>query len=68
MFEIIIISIGLVLVIEGILYFILASRFNHLLEMLKKIDPQKIKTISLFVALLGICLIYFTFRFYGEVK
>mgnify|MGYP001371524085 FL=1 len=68
MFEIIIISIGLVLVIEGILYFILASRLNHLLEMLKKIDAQKIKTISLSVALLGICLIYFTFRFYGEVK
>ena len=68
MFEIIIISIGLVLVIEGILYFILASRLNHLLEMLKKIDAQKIKTISLSVALLGICLIYFTFRFYGEFK
>ena len=68
MFEIIIISIGLVLVIEGILYFILASRLNLLLEMLKKIDVQKIKTISLFLALLGICLIYFTFRFYGEIK
>ena len=67
MFEIIIISIGLVLVIEGILYFILASRLNHLLEMLKKIDAQKIKTISLFVALLGICLIYFTLRFYGDL-
>ena len=68
MFEIIIISIGLVLVIEGILYFILASKLVHYLEMLKKIDAQKIKTISLSVALLGICLIYFTFRFYGEFK
>ena len=68
MFEILIISIGLVLVIEGILYFILASKLNYLLEMLKKIDAQKIKTFSLFVAFLGICLIYFTFRFYGEVK
>ena len=67
MIEILIISIGLVLVIEGILYFILASRLNHLLEMLKKIDAQKIKTISLFVALLGICLIYFTLRFYGDL-
>ena len=68
MFEILIISIGLVLVIEGILYFILASKLNYLLEMLRKIDAQKIKTFSLFLALLGICLIYFTFRFYGEVK
>ena len=68
MFEIIIISIGLVLVIEGILYFILAPKLVRYLEMLKKIEVQKIKTFSLFVALLGICLIYFTFRFYGEVK
>ena len=68
MLAILIISIGLVLVIEGILYFILASKLNHILEMLKKIDTQKIKTFSLFVAFLGICLIYFTFRFYGEVK
>ena len=68
MFEILIISIGLVLVIEGIVYFILASNLVHFLEMLKKIDAQTIKTFSLFVALLGICLIYFTFRFYEEIK
>ena len=68
MFEIIIISIGLVLVIEGIIYFILSSRLNYIAEILEKIDPQTIKTFSLVVALIGICLIYFTFRFYGEIK
>ena len=68
MFEILIISIGLVLVIEGIIYFILASRLNYIAEILIKIDPQTIKTFSLVVALIGICLIYFTFRFYGEIK
>ena len=68
MFEIIIISIGLVLVIEGMLYFILASKLNYLTSIIKKIGTQKIKTISLFVAFLGICLIYFTLRFYGEIK
>ena len=38
-----------------------------LLEKLDKVDPQKIKTISLLMLIIGACLIYFTFRFYGEI-
>tara|TARA_B100000214_G_C23604762_1_gene462395 strand:- start:148 stop:354 length:207 start_codon:yes stop_codon:yes gene_type:complete len=68
MFEVLIVSIGLVLVIEGILYFILADRIEFFLEIIKKLNKQKIKTISLIIALTGLCLIYFTFKFYGELK
>ena len=68
MHEILIISIGLVLVIEGLLYFMLASKLLKIMELIKNTDPQKIKTFSLIIALVGICLIYFTFRFYGEFK
>ena len=66
--EIVIISIGLVLVIEGLIYFMLASKLPIIMELIKNIDPQTIKTFSLVIALVGICLIYFTFRFYGETK
>ena len=68
MLEILIISIGLVLVIEGLLYFMLASKLLMIMKLIQNIDPQKIKTFSLVIALVGICLIYFTFRFYGEIK
>ena len=63
----ILLGIGLLLLFEGILYFFLASSLNTLLEQLRKVDPQKIKTISLIMTIMGACLIYFTFRFYGDL-
>tara|TARA_Y100000768_G_C23800526_1_gene596983 strand:+ start:264 stop:464 length:201 start_codon:yes stop_codon:yes gene_type:complete len=64
MIEVLIVSIGLVLVIEGLLYFVIADKLDLLVTFLKNYDNQKIKKISLCVALFGLCLIYFTFRFY----
>ena len=66
MLEILIISIGLVLVIEGLFYFLIADKINLLLEILKNINVQKIKNVSLAIIFLGVCLIYFTFKLYGE--
>tara|TARA_B100000902_G_scaffold193886_1_gene185247 strand:- start:368 stop:568 length:201 start_codon:yes stop_codon:yes gene_type:complete len=66
MSEIIFISIGLVLIIEGILYFLLANNLNKLLNIISAINPQTIKNISAFCALMGLCLIYFTFKFYDN--
>ena len=67
MLKLILLGIGLLLLFEGILYFFLASNLNTLLDQLSKVDPQKIKTISLFMTILGSCLIYFTLRFYGDL-
>ena len=67
MLKLILLGIGLLLFFEGILYFILAGNFNTLLDQLRKVDPQKIKTISLIMTIMGACLIYFTFRFYGDL-
>ncbi len=64
MLDLLFISIGIVLVIEGLLYFLLADKIYHLLNLLKNINTKQIKTVSLCVALLGFCLIYFTFRLY----
>ena len=58
-------GVGLLLLFEGILYFFLAGNLNSLLDQIRMVDPQKIKTISLIMTIMGACLIYFTLRFYG---
>ena len=67
MFKLFLLGIGLLLLFEGILYFFLSDNSNTLLDQLRKVDPQKIKTISLIMTGIGACLIYFTFRFYGDL-
>ena len=67
MLKLLLLGIGLLLFFEGLLYFFLSSNLKSLFEQLSKVDPQKIKTISLLMLILGACLIYFTFRFYGEL-
>ena len=67
MFKLILLGIGLLLFFEGILYSFLAVNLNAILDQLRKVDPQKIKTISLIMTIMGACLIYFTFRFYGDL-
>ena len=67
MLKLFLLGIGLLLFFEGILYFFLARNLNSILEQISKVDPQKIKTISLIMTIIGACLIYFTFRFYGDI-
>ena len=66
MLKLILLGIGMVLVFEGLLYYFLANRINAFIEQIKKFDPQSIKTFSIIMVALGTCLIYFTFRLYGE--
>ena len=66
MLKVLLLSIGLVLVFEGLIYFLFAGKMVGFLEQISKIDPQKIKTISVFSVGIGVCLIYFTLRFYVE--
>ena len=67
MLKLLLLGIGLLLLFEGILYFFLAGNLNSILSQLSKVDPQKIKTITLTMTFFGACLIYFTFRFYGDL-
>ena len=64
MLDIIIISIGLVLIIEGLLYFTLANKLDLVISALSSMNPQKIKKISFILVFIGLCLIYFTIRPY----
>ena len=67
MLKLFLLGVGLLLLFEGFLYYFLAGNLNTLLDQLRKVDPQKIKTISLIMTIIGACLIYFTFRFYGDL-
>ena len=64
MLDIIIISIGLVLIIEGLLYFTLANKLDLVISALSSMNPQKIKKISIILVFIGLCLIYFIIRPY----
>ena len=64
MLEIIFISISLVLIIEGTIYFFIANKIHSVVEILKDIEPKKIKNISLIMVFTGFCLIYFIIRTY----
>ena len=66
MLKLLLLGIGLLLFFEGLLYFFLAGNLKKLLDQLASVDPQKIKTISLIMTIVGACLIYFTFNNYGE--
>tara|TARA_B100000073_G_scaffold28465_1_gene21778 strand:+ start:495 stop:698 length:204 start_codon:yes stop_codon:yes gene_type:complete len=66
MLKLLLLGIGLLLFFEGLLYFLLAGNLKKLLDQLATVDPQKIKTISLIMTIIGACLIYFTFNIYGE--
>jgi len=66
MLKVLLLSIGLVLIFEGIIYFLFARKMIKYLEQISKTDPDIIKTISVFSVSIGVCLIYFTLRFYIE--
>ena len=68
MLEILIISIGLVLVVEGLMCLLLVSKIEDFVNLLINVNPKKIQTISLSMIVLGLCLIYFTFKYYIETK
>ena len=66
MLKLLLLGIGLILFFEGLMYFFLAGNLKKLLDQLANVDPQKIKTISLIMTIVGSCLIYFTFSNYGD--
>ena len=66
MLKLLLLGIGLLLFLEGLVYFFLAGNLKKLLDQLATVDPQKIKTISLIMTIIGACLIYFTFNIYRE--
>tara|TARA_B100000579_G_scaffold366550_1_gene326443 strand:- start:209 stop:409 length:201 start_codon:yes stop_codon:yes gene_type:complete len=64
MLELFLFGIGFVLLFEGLVYFFFAKKIKVMFEMIKDIKAEKIRNFSTILIILGLCLIYFTLKFY----
>ena len=64
MLELFLFGIGFVLLFEGLVYFFFAKKIKSMFEMIKDIKAEKIRNFSAILIILGLCLIYFTLKFY----
>ena len=64
MLKFILFGIGFVLLFEGLVYFFFASKIKNMFKVINSFNSDKIKSFSTLLILLGIGLIYFTFRYY----
>ena len=64
MLELFLFGIGFVLLFEGLVYFFFANKIKEMFEMIKDIKAEKIRNFSSVLIILGLCLIYFTLKFY----
>ena len=64
MLELFLFGVGFVLLFEGLVYFFFAKKIKEMFEMIKDIKAEKIRNFSTILIILGLCLIYFTLKFY----
>ena len=64
MLELFLFGIGFVLLFEGLVYFFFAKKIKTMFEIIKDIRAEKIRNFSTILIILGLCLIYFTLKFY----
>ena len=64
MLELFLFGVGFVLLFEGLVYFFFAKKIKEMFEMIKNIKAEKIRNFSSILIILGLCLIYFTLKFY----
>ena len=64
MLKYIFIGFGLMLFLEGLLYFFLIKKIKNIMNTIKENDIEKIRFIALFSIFLGLCLVYFTIKYY----
>jgi uncharacterized protein YjeT (DUF2065 family) len=57
-------SIGFLLLVEGLIYFIFSKKVKNLYEILSSFKDENIRFFSSILIILGLCLIYFTLKFY----
>ena len=64
MLKFILFGIGFLFLVEGLIYFFLANNIRKFFEILSSLKKENIRTFSSFLIILGLCLIYFTLKFY----
>tara|TARA_Y100000590_G_C15667504_1_gene995036 strand:- start:358 stop:552 length:195 start_codon:yes stop_codon:yes gene_type:complete len=64
MLKYLLVGFGLMLLIEGILYFFFTIQMQDMMKIMTTMDKEKIKSISALLSIIGVCLIYFTIKYY----
>ncbi len=64
MLKLLIFGIGFVLVFEGLIYFLFSKNIKNMYEIISKMESEKIRSFSSILIIIGLCLIYFTFKIY----
>mgnify|MGYP001335678058 FL=1 len=64
MLKYVLLGIGFMLLIEGLLYFFFSQQMKEMMKVIENMELERIKTIAIIVSIIGLCLIYFTIKFY----
>ena len=64
MLKLILFGMGCILIFEGFIYFLFAKKLRDMFYIVSSYEPEKIRSFSSVIIILGLCLIYYTFKFY----
>jgi len=64
MLKLILFGMGCILIFEGFIYFLFAKKLRDMFQIVSSYEPEKIRSFSSVIIILGLCLIYYTFKFY----
>ena len=64
MLKYIFIGIGFMLLIEGLLYFFFTKQMKNMMKSIENLNSDKIKICATISCIIGVSLIYFTFKKY----
>ena len=57
-------GIGFLLLAEGLIYFLFANNLKDFYMILSSLKKENIRSLASILIILGLCLIYFTLKFY----
>ena len=64
MFKLLLLGLGIMLLIEGIIYGLFSGQMKKMMKLLITLEDKKIKNAGYIFALIGFCLIYIIIKFY----
>ena len=64
MLKILFLSLGIMLLFEGLLYTLFPNQMKKMMQMALLIDNQKIRNIAIFFSIIGFVIIYYNIREY----
>lgn len=66
MLKIFLFCIGIVLIFEGLIYFLLANKIKSMIKILESLKSEKIRFLSSLLIIMGLLIIYCTAKIYEK--